>query len=117
MSLLDERLALGSCGAEPALVSTRERTAAAEDERLRPVKLFKRAVLVSTVNTKGMRNGAREHADLVRDVRPPVRANGGRLELVLEEVVELLAHLDDPEGHLGDVLLPLLEHGRLVQNQ
>lgn len=47
-----------------------------------------------------------EHANLLENVIP-VTSRSGRLELARQELVKLLAHLDDSVSHLSDVFLPL----------
>lgn len=57
-----------------------------------------------------------EHSNLGRDVIPPVRSDGGRVQLVDEEVVQDTSHLDDAPCHAGDIRLPLRKHSRVVQD-
>lgn len=87
---------------------------------LRPVKLFwagkeptkgretdSRKISEQT-NEKTERktlNYVREHANLVNDVVPLPR----RLEFIRQDLVELLAHVDNAMRHRLDIALPLLE--------
>lgn len=54
-----------------------------------------------------------EHADLVDNVVPVTR----RMQLLRQQLVKLLPHRNDTIGHRGDVPLPLLEKGRIRQDQ
>ena len=54
-----------------------------------------------------------EHPDLVHNMVPIP----GRLQLVRQQLVELLSHADNPLGHCLDVLLPLFEQPRVIQNK
>ena len=54
-----------------------------------------------------------EHPDLVHNVVPVP----GRLELLRQQPVQLLAHLDDAPRHRLDISLPLLEQLRVVQDE
>jgi hypothetical protein len=72
----------------------------------RPVKLFAESASVRSRN--GLKRGVRnepEHPDLLDDVIPFARG----LQLVGENIVQLLAHGDDPMCHRLDVLLPVFK--------
>lgn len=54
-----------------------------------------------------------EHANLIDDMVP----SAGGLELLSQQPVKFLPHLDNAAGHRLDILLPLLEQLGVVQNQ
>lgn len=54
-----------------------------------------------------------EHANLIDNVIPITR----RLELVRQEPVQLLTHLNDSPSHSLDVAFPLIEQLRVIEDQ
>ena len=52
-----------------------------------------------------------EHANLIDDVLPVTR----RLQLLCQQPVQLLSHINDPPGHCAHIPFPLLEELPVVQ--
>lgn len=57
--------------------------------------------------------GSPEHSNLVYDVVPI----SGRLELLREQLVKLLPHVDNTTRHRLDILFPVRKQLRVIQNQ
>lgn len=70
-----------------------------------PVKLHRDPQLKPQAPRQVSTSNVPEHSNLRNDMIPVSRS----LEFIGEDVVQLLAHVDDSESHGFDVLLPLLE--------
>lgn len=66
-----------------------------------------------TSRRKKSKDTSPEHPNLIHDVVPRAR----RLQLLAQDPVQLVAHLDDATRHRLDVALPLLEQRGVVQDE